>query len=156
MSECPLFGGLSRHLNFLSSAGSLWLDNPNTTMSRKQSPREFKVSKNGIAKSITPQPLILFVLVCFHTKMPNRLSTLVVLDPNVKDLYCRHWWEPEQYTAGMTRLEEVVSWFSLFYVVALNLTPVSLMSTMSLQKCRQSHQDMKPTPAKACTVYSMS
>ena len=33
----------------------------------------------------------------------------VVLDPNVKDLYCRHHWEPDQYAAGMRRLEEVVS-----------------------------------------------
>lgn len=32
-----------------------------------------------------------------------------VLDLNVKDLYCRHRWEPEQYEAGMKRLEEVVS-----------------------------------------------
>lgn len=38
----------------------------------------------------------------------NKL-TPIVLDPNVKDLYCRHRWEPEQYTAGMTRLQEVVS-----------------------------------------------
>jgi len=30
----------------------------------------------------------------------------LVLDPNVKDLYCRHQWDLEQYAAGMTRLEE--------------------------------------------------
>jgi len=32
-----------------------------------------------------------------------------VLDPNVKDLYCHHCWEQEQYDAGMRRLEAVVS-----------------------------------------------
>ena len=39
---------------------------------------------------------------------------LVVLDPNVKDLYCRHQWEPEQYAAGMAKLEEVVNIFTHF------------------------------------------
>jgi hypothetical protein len=35
-------------------------------------------------------------------------SFRAVLDPTIKDLYCRHRWEPEQYAAGMRRLEEVV------------------------------------------------
>jgi hypothetical protein len=33
----------------------------------------------------------------------------LVLDPNVKDLYFRGWWNSEQYAAGMNQLEEVVS-----------------------------------------------
>ena len=32
----------------------------------------------------------------------------LVLDPNVKDLYCRRRWDPEQYEAGMERLNEVI------------------------------------------------
>ena len=27
---------------------------------------------------------------------------------NIKNVYCRHHWEPDQYTVGMVRLEEVV------------------------------------------------
>jgi hypothetical protein len=34
---------------------------------------------------------------------------MLVLDPNVKDLYFRHHWSHEQYAAGMKQLEEVVS-----------------------------------------------
>ena len=41
-----------------------------------------------------------------HKKI-NKVQWLV-LDPNVKDLYCRHRWDLEQYEAGMKRLEEVV------------------------------------------------
>ena len=41
-----------------------------------------------------------------HKKI-NKVQWLV-LDPNVKDLYCRHRWDSEQYEAGMKRLEEVV------------------------------------------------
>jgi len=36
-------------------------------------------------------------------------SKPIVLDPNVKHLYCRSRWEPEQYTADMKRLGHVVS-----------------------------------------------
>ena len=32
-----------------------------------------------------------------------------MLDPNIKDVYFRSRWEPEQFEAGMERLEEVVS-----------------------------------------------
>lgn len=35
---------------------------------------------------------------------------MLVLDPNVKDLYFRHQWESDQYTAGMQQLEDVVSY----------------------------------------------
>jgi hypothetical protein len=34
---------------------------------------------------------------------------MLVLDPNVKDLYFQHRWSHEQYAAGMKQLEEVVS-----------------------------------------------
>jgi hAT family C-terminal dimerisation region len=36
------------------------------------------------------------------------LTILSVLDPIVKDLYCRHRWEMDQFNAGMRRLGEVV------------------------------------------------
>ena len=32
----------------------------------------------------------------------------IALDPNIKDVYCRVRWEPDQYAAGMRRMEEVV------------------------------------------------
>jgi hypothetical protein len=35
---------------------------------------------------------------------------MIVLDPNVKDMYFRHEWPDEKYTACMRQLEEVVSW----------------------------------------------
>lgn len=34
---------------------------------------------------------------------------MLVLDPNVKDLYFRSQWSSEQYAAGMRQLEDVVS-----------------------------------------------
>ena len=37
------------------------------------------------------------------------MSKSIVLDPNVKHLYCQSRWEPEQYEAGMKQLEDVVS-----------------------------------------------
>jgi len=37
------------------------------------------------------------------------MSKSIVLDPNVKHLYCKSQWEPEQYQAGMKQLEDVVS-----------------------------------------------
>ncbi|KAF8267382.1 hypothetical protein EI94DRAFT_1801722 [Lactarius quietus] len=37
----------------------------------------------------------------------------LVLDPNVKDLYFRHQWESDQYTAGMQQLEDV---FDSYYI----------------------------------------
>jgi hypothetical protein len=41
-----------------------------------------------------------------------RLQTnfsILVLDPNIKDMYFRSRWDSEQYDAGMKELEEVVS-----------------------------------------------
>jgi hypothetical protein len=38
----------------------------------------------------------------------SSLTSLPVLDPNVKDLYFRHRWDPDQYDTGMRWLEEVV------------------------------------------------
>ncbi|KAG6806576.1 hypothetical protein H0H92_010774, partial [Tricholoma furcatifolium] len=40
-------------------------------------------------------------------------NQIVVLDPNVKDLYCRARWEPEQFELGMERLNEV---FDQYYI----------------------------------------
>jgi hypothetical protein len=34
---------------------------------------------------------------------------MLVLDPNVKDLYFQHQWSREQYSAGMKQLEDIVS-----------------------------------------------
>jgi len=50
----------------------------------------------------------------------------LVLDPNVKDLYCRRRWEPEQYQAGMKRLEEV---FDHYYVARGEPATVSTTSS---------------------------
>jgi hypothetical protein len=33
---------------------------------------------------------------------------MLVLDPNIKDLYFRYQWDSERYDAGMKQLEEVV------------------------------------------------
>jgi hypothetical protein len=42
--------------------------------------------------------------------------TMLVLDPNIKDLYYRHEWDSEHYTAGMKQLEDVVGRTSLYFV----------------------------------------
>jgi hypothetical protein len=51
----------------------------------------------------------------------SSLMNLLVLDPNIKDLYCRHRWEQDQYDAGIQRLEEVVSKI-LFILLLVLLT----------------------------------
>ncbi|KAH9972369.1 hypothetical protein BJV77DRAFT_1074894 [Russula vinacea] len=50
----------------------------------------------------------------WYRKVDNTSSAyFICLDPNIKDLYCCHCWEPDQYAAGMTKLEEV---FNEYYV----------------------------------------
>jgi hypothetical protein len=52
----------------------------------------------------------LFVLVCPHTFLEHHSNFLIlVLDPNLKDLYFRSQWSTAQYAAGMKQLEDVVS-----------------------------------------------
>jgi hypothetical protein len=41
---------------------------------------------------------------------------MLVLDPNIKDIYFQHRWSHEQYAAGMKQLEGVVS-ISIGYCV---------------------------------------
>ena len=43
-------------------------------------------------------------------------SKSIVLDPNVKHLYCRTWWECEQYKAGMKQLEDVLTFISPSFI----------------------------------------
>jgi hypothetical protein len=111
----------------------------------------------GRRPSASPLATYLSAFVCSH-KHPISFSALPVLDPNVKDLYCHHQWEPGQYAAGMVRLEEVVSLFPFSYHVIIamqylfNSLSISLMSTMFLQKPCLSHHNMKPTMAKVHTI----
>jgi hypothetical protein len=42
--------------------------------------------------------------------------TMLVLDPNIKDLYYQHEWDSEHYAAGMKQLEDVVGRTSLYFV----------------------------------------
>ncbi|TFK39059.1 hypothetical protein BDQ12DRAFT_665820 [Crucibulum laeve] len=51
----------------------------------------------------------------------------LVLDPNVKDLYCHHCWELSQYEAGMRQLEE----FDKYYVSPLAVTDSAAENTVS-------------------------
>jgi len=51
--------------------------------------------------------LVQFLLAFCFVKSGIHLCHLV-LDPNVKDLYCRHRWEQEQYDKGISCLEAVV------------------------------------------------
>jgi hypothetical protein len=89
----------------------------------------------------------------------------IVLDPNVKDLYCRRRWDPEQYEAGMERLNEVVG---LEYPIYSSFHPNqdfhSLMITtdpqnlQALTKCRQLLQpyDQQCPPLVAMVVLFFS
>jgi hypothetical protein len=55
----------------------------------------------------------------------------IVLDPNIKHLYCRARWEREQYEAGMKRLEDVVSLqFLLCDEDVLNFISSSFINTI--------------------------
>lgn len=45
----------------------------------------------------------------FNPSLYSLITAFKVLDPNVKDLYCRRRWDPNQYESGIKRLEEVVS-----------------------------------------------
>lgn len=52
---------------------------------------------------------ISFVLVSLSCFLKSSIHLHhLVLDPNVKDLYCRHRWEQEQYDKGIRSLEAVV------------------------------------------------
>jgi hypothetical protein len=64
------------------------------------------------------------------------LISYEVLDPNVKDLYCRHRWESHQYTAGLRRLEDV---FDDYYVPpqapsATSTAPASVAAAVPLAR----------------------
>ncbi|KAG6864101.1 hypothetical protein C0991_012481, partial [Blastosporella zonata] len=52
----------------------------------------------------------------WYRRVDNTLGAYficLVLDPNVKDLYCCHRWEPEQYEAGLDQLGQV---FDKYYI----------------------------------------
>jgi len=75
-----------------------------------RSTKEYKVSRSGIGRLTTRPTRISFALVGGAAFISNFRALIIgsVLDPNVKDLYCRHCWETEQFDVGMGRLEEVV------------------------------------------------
>ncbi|KAM6491794.1 hypothetical protein JOM56_012834 [Amanita muscaria] len=53
----------------------------------------------------------------------------LVLDPNVKNLYCRHKWEPEEYKAGMACLDKV---FDNYYIPPKELpAPTEIATTQA-------------------------
>jgi hypothetical protein len=60
------------------------------------------------------------------------MGGLLVLDPNVKHLYCRSRWEAEHYEAGMKQLEQVVSpsLFGSFFVEILSFALRSFTNTI--------------------------
>jgi hypothetical protein len=66
--------------------------------------------KSGTERSTIHPTHISYVLVRAFLFVSNicPLIVLLVLDPTVKDRYCHHLWETEQFDAGMRRLEEVV------------------------------------------------
>lgn len=66
---------------------------------------------NGMAVLMTHCQHISFVLVssCTVVLQLQPDFSILVLDPNVKDLYFQGQWDGEQYTAGMKQLEKVVS-----------------------------------------------
>ena len=47
------------------------------------------------------------------------LINLLVLNPNIKDLYYHHRWEPDQYDAGIQWLKEVIS--KILFILSLVL-----------------------------------
>jgi hypothetical protein len=69
-----------------------------------------KVYENGTTVSTKHRLHISFVSVRFILRLVKSSIHLLhlVLDPNVKDLYCRHRWEQEQYDRGISCLEAVV------------------------------------------------
>jgi hypothetical protein len=56
--------------------------------------------------------------ICLSALPPRLLSYTahsfrIVSDPNVKDLYCRHRWEPDQYVVGMASLEAIFDKYNI-------------------------------------------
>jgi hypothetical protein len=103
-------GVSSLHLSFSSRGGRQWLCNPAIEMFVLPLQMEWKALRSGTERWMVHQMLTLFVLVSALLLCPAYcLNTLfVVLDPNVKDLYCRSCWSADEYAAGLERLKEVV------------------------------------------------
>jgi hypothetical protein len=96
--------------SFSSNGGKQWLQNSTIKDSQKHSTRVSRAFGNGMAMLMANHLRTLFVLVCPHTFLEHHSNFLIlVLDPNVKDLYFRGWWSTAQYAAGMKQLEDVVS-----------------------------------------------
>ena len=68
-----------------------------------------KVDQTSDAYFICLGTLYFLFLRCTHITHAHKRWSLVVLNLNVKHLYCQSQWESEQYEAGMERLNEVVS-----------------------------------------------
>lgn len=118
-----------------------------------QSPKVFKTSKNGIGKLMRPPTHTLFASVRNHficLLLPLTIRS-TVLDPNVKDLYCRRRWEPEQYQAGMERLKEVVS-LCTSHRRATQWSGYSLTITTSPRNSQQKCQLAQVTQKVTCST----
>ena len=97
----------------------------------------------------------LYVLVGFSLILRRQANiSLQVLDPNVKDMYFWHWWDTEQYSAGMKQLEDAVHHF-LPFIIALGLltTLVSLTGIILRLRKVQKRQKRLLQVCLCCTLH---
>jgi hypothetical protein len=131
-------------LSFSSNGGRQWLLNSTIKDSQKHSMRASRAFRNGMGVLMAHHLHTLFVLVCFHpvSGLHSNFSILV-LDPNVKDLYFQGRWSTAQYAAGMKQLEDVVSKHTLPSFTGNGYSPTSSLTGIILHPTTQ---QMRPLP----------
>ena len=79
--------------------------------------------------------------------------SLRVLDPNVKDMYFRHRWDTEQYSASMKQLEDAVHCF-LPFIIALSLLTTLVSLTGIILRLRKVQKQQKRL-LQVCFCYTL-
>jgi hypothetical protein len=117
VSACPLSGKSYLGLKFLIKCWETMATRDefqglkDTLMSIK-SLHKWYGRANGANDSTSPAYFICLgkvIAEILHYSMLMSPTPPLVLDPNIKDLYFWGWWNHEQYTVGMSQLEDVVS-----------------------------------------------
>ena len=137
VSARPLYGVSSQASNSSSSIGKQWPRIHIIKHSPKHLTKASKIFISGMAKLAALLQHTLYVLVCSSLFLrPRTNRSLQVLDPNVKDMYFKHWWDTVRYTAGIKQLEDVVCRFLSFIIALGLLTTIMSLTGIILHPCK--------------------
>ena len=136
-SACPLSGASSQASNSLSSIGKRWPHIRIIKGSQKHLTKASRIFISGMAEPAILLQHTLYVLVGFSLILRCQANvSLQVLDPNVKDMYFRHWWDTEWYSASMKQLEDAVHHFLPFIIALSLLTTLVSLTGIILHLCK--------------------